>query len=692
MRSKRMEMVCSHLFKQIKITTMLGAIHSKKSAAKLAISKGLERDYSVLKDVANVLTTCHSKETSRTITIEKRKLNQVYKVLDHVAGDVRAASQALMPAGGDAKWLAKRNETVNKENDDLPPREWEPKCYRNVMDYNAEVAVIPSQAITPPNVLSTKRRRVTPDHYTDGSRTESRQFEVPVPKNGYHFECMEAMAHLTQMKGMGNKLFIVWTERGYISCSRSKMYSFLNKYKNEKTVRWKNQGGQQALVTDKEFLDECQRLENDKARALEKDEIAEVLFAIKEKQDQENGLWTTIEYEDHASRRSVNRYFSLYADKSGRVVTDKKVQVKTNTRYTAENSYMSAITFLFAAACTMYIIGKDQRPLRHRKLVEQATEGSQKLYQAVKKANVGADVYPVQAGMCLTTDDSTVYTIEGVDPKTGRTNYVLLAPNESYSIRSAYTVDVDGSRNRLFSGQRIRLTFTASGNGRVAPVFATMTGLSESELPKETCPSGILIVKCPGLSIGGSNVMDAEAAVGDIALIRHDALDKEWDSVEKRLYSKYQELVVYPFIEAIRKRDYGFDPLSEEDVPEWLKCVSWTDGALPQIAAILDDDVVSSDKKLNVTRCKHAAAASAVQQMADLMQVFRDIKWSSRNTTADGSYNESLYWVLYDHFRKNDKCNVKASKLKPILDFLACLPSTLTRVRTNMHDCESKMF
>ncbi len=65
-----------------------------------------------------------------------------------------------------------------------------------------------------------------------------------------------------------------------------------------------------------------------------------------------------------------------------------------------------------------------------------------------------------------------------------------------------------------------------------------MTGLSESELPKETCPSGILIVKCPGLSIGGSNVMDAEAAMGYIALIRHDALDKEWDSVEKRLYTK----------------------------------------------------------------------------------------------------------------------------------------------------------
>ncbi len=126
---------------------MLGAIQSKKSAAKLAISKGLERDYSVLKDVANVLTTCHRKETSTTITIEKRKLNQVYKVLDHVAGDVRAASQALMPAGGDAKWLAKRNETVNKENDDLPPRQWEPKCYRNVMDYNTRLMLTAAETV-----------------------------------------------------------------------------------------------------------------------------------------------------------------------------------------------------------------------------------------------------------------------------------------------------------------------------------------------------------------------------------------------------------------------------------------------------------------------------------------------------------------------------------------------------------------
>jgi hypothetical protein len=62
-------------------------------------------------------------------------------------------------------------------------------------------------------------------------------------------------------------------------------------------------------------------------------------------------------------------------------------------------------------------------------------------------------------------------------------------------LRSAYVAGKDGAKNRLFSGQRIRLTQTMAGNGRMAPVFATMTGLSEDELPSDTCPSGIYFLE-----------------------------------------------------------------------------------------------------------------------------------------------------------------------------------------------------
>ena len=70
----------------------------------------------------------------------------------------------------------------------------------------------------------------------------------------------------------------------------------------------------------------------------------------------------------------------------------------------------------------------------------------------------------------------------------------------------------------------------------MAPIFATMTGLSEEELPSDTCPSGIYFLEVPGLCVGGSDVR-AEGT-GTIAYVPKDACNKDWDSAERRLFFK----------------------------------------------------------------------------------------------------------------------------------------------------------
>jgi hypothetical protein len=70
-----------------------------------------------------------------------------------------------------------------------------------------------------------------------------------------------------------------------------------------------------------------------------------------------------------------------------------------------------------------------------------------------------------------------------------------------------------------------------SGNGRIAPIWATRTGLSELELPSDSCLSGIHITKVPGLTIGGSDIM--QEGYRYVTNVRANAMNSNWDSVEK---------------------------------------------------------------------------------------------------------------------------------------------------------------
>ena len=84
-----------------------------------------------------------------------------------------------------------------------------------------------------------------------------------------------------------------------------------------------------------------------------------------------------------------------------------------------------------------------------------------------------------------------------------------------------HVVDKDGAKNRLFGGQRTRLMQTMAGNGRMAPVFATMTGLSEDKSPPDTSPSGTCFLEASGLCVGASDV--CAEGTGTVALARKDA-------------------------------------------------------------------------------------------------------------------------------------------------------------------------
>jgi hypothetical protein len=141
---------------------------------------------------------------------------------------------------------------------------------------------------------------------------------------------------------------------------------------------------------------------------------------------------------------------------------------------------MSAMTFLLMQATSgLVVIGE---PHLKTMPLEDATEGAQPLTELVSKANGNVSMCRVQPGMMTAADDTAVFACVGV-AQSGATEWKLLNADQTHSNWSACVVDKDGAQNWLFSGQHIRLTQRMAGNGRMTPIFATMTGLHADKLP-----------------------------------------------------------------------------------------------------------------------------------------------------------------------------------------------------------------
>ena len=114
------------------------------------------------------------------------------------------------------------------------------------------------------------------------------------------------------------------------------------------------------------------------------------------------------------------------------------------------------------------------------------------LVQLVSSANDNAPIYNVLPGLITSTDDTTVFVFKGETQELE--GWYLVDKNHDNSKQSYFSNDTGGTdnKNRL----RVRLTFTLNGVGMMAAPFITVKGITEKELPRNTCPSGVYL--CAG--------------------------------------------------------------------------------------------------------------------------------------------------------------------------------------------------
>jgi len=76
---------------------------------------------------------------------------------------------------------------------------------------------------------------------------------------------------------------------------------------------------------------------------------------------------------------------------------------------------------------------------------------------------------------------------------------------ETYSSYTKHTSKTDSKR-----GVRIRHTVSFNGFGNATPLYITVYGLSESELPSSTCSTGVHSIRLPGLCYGSTQDCSTE--------------------------------------------------------------------------------------------------------------------------------------------------------------------------------------
>ena len=176
----------------------------------------------------------------------------------------------------------------------------------------------------------------------------------------------------------------------------------------------------------------------------------------------------------------------------------ENVQDKSEARYIAERSFRNAISHALSVSVAHYQVGQPDNRINR---IDKATEGAQTLYKMIQKENNGADLKVVLPFLLSTTDDTTVFAFEGSVDGKSNTSYIINKDNDS-GTRSDFSRNT--SNTDILRGICIRHTVSFNTVENTAPVYATVCGIAEEEMPIATCPSSVLTVPIPGFCYVGS--------------------------------------------------------------------------------------------------------------------------------------------------------------------------------------------
>ena len=465
-------------------------------------------------------------------------------------------------------------------------------------------------------------------------------------------------------------------KKEYVPVKMTALHSNLLRFKatGVPDAQW-HMKGRRPIMTFEQFNTQINLKHEKSGRAVTTNDIVDILQQSTNSKTIDEAI-TSPFFGKPVSSSTKYRYKALSALQPNRKIRTK-AQAKTEQRYIAENSIISSLCYSLTVASTHILVGKADTNIA-RVPIEQLSNGAVKLLELVSLANNKADVRTVLPGLVTSTDDSTVFIFKGKSKHDE--GWYLVDNNQQESSQSCYSTDIGGTDH--LNGLRVRLTMTINGIGAMAAPFITVTGITEKELPKESCESGVYILQIPGLCTGSS--MDPRLnAPGYICFVRSERHELSQKSAEQLNFEWYRSNILLPFINVCREKYYSWEPNST--VPEDLTAVCWCDGANVQLNSIINEEQQEKDSISKIVTCKHSRSRTAVEQACDVSPMFRTLKAVARITTAENKPNHGLKGLVYNALKKLSAQKIlqlSSVKESALIDFLACYPTIMIKSLT----------
>ena len=298
---------------------------------------------------------------------------------------------------------------------------------------------------------------------------------------------------------------------------------------------------------------------------------------------------------------------------------------KTESRSVAEWSMRSTLCYTMVVAATHFFPNVD-RTFFHPKKKDLNLHAIE-MWNAVEESynkmlgfnDVKINMMPVLPNLLTTTDKVTIFATTTM-VNNEESLYIVAKPTEvknevsSSSSRNHYKHKASGDAH--CRGVRIVINSTFTAGGLSAPIFVSVFGLSQEEMPS----SDIVTIPVPGLTVGSHQDIYS-SGVGYLTFVKgsgaykgHDSEESNGNdsrvndnddveririqptiSKESKIAQLYREMVFYPFIDHIRKTKYDFNG-DEDCIPDHLQCVSWMDGCNSQLKLITSDENMRKEK------------------------------------------------------------------------------------------------
>ena len=498
---------------------------------------------------------------------------------------------------------------------------------------------------------------------------------LPPPSNGSQYNPKETIQLLQDYPENSKKkthLINHLITSNLVPVTKDSVYKLLRRKKALRRIReeW-GQIGRNKLLGKPEANKLIKRLKTHTGSVITADDVVQKINETRVREADELGLVPITSRNYKPCRATLDNYLAELANSDG-VHIAASVSKKTTSRYTAENSLISSMCLAVLIAATHFIIVQDVNQDVEKMLKQTKNNGVKLMYNLVCKCNKNLPMIPLRPEYVYSSDDTTTYCYEGKGEN--KASFVLVGSN---------TMTKSGTRSRYaqedsnhMCGLRVKLTYTFSAAGISAPIFVSIVGLTEREMPSSQCVS----IKIKGLCIGGDGINIGTQQQGTILFMRNDV-----DKCDIQRYQIYRDEIFLPFVK--RSREEFSEWRDGMPIPEHLTAVSWCDGDLAQISNITCKESIELYKANKIIANKQNAARSGTEQAADLTKAFKIMHNLQKTITyVDTPFHshpmKQKITRAFDELSSSNQLRLPSKKRGALIDFVSGLPQMVTKAVT----------